>query len=202
MPVVAGKVWTTRRKWIGNLLPTLFFLPFVSWGVVWMFQKDEIYGRGLLLVAIGVLAGWVGLNLFGLLGNGFMKRELKRTLSARGVDFSDPHYFVGFATPRFSSILDAHEDLGYLFLRADALEFVGEEHELKIPRSEISKVRFRPNVHTWVGLGRWISIEGAHESARFRMNIEPREHNYLIGNLLISRSVRDALNEDVVKSTP
>ena len=193
MPEVAGKVWTTSRKWMGNILPTLFFLPLVTWGVVWMFQKDEIYGRGLLLVALGVLSGWIGLNLFGLFGNGFMKREMKRVLSARGVDFSDPHYFVGFATPRFASMLDAHEDLGYLFLRADSLEFVGEEHELKVPCNEISKVRFRPNVHTWVGLGRWICLEGVQAGTRFRMNVEPRERNFLMGNLLLSRSVKDRI---------
>jgi hypothetical protein len=193
MPEVAAKVWTTQRKWIGNILPALLFIPFVAWGIVWMLQKDEIYGRGLLLVAIGVAAGWIGLNFFGLFGNGFMRRELKRILTARGIDFSDPHYFVGFATPRFSSVLDAHEDIGFLFLRPDTLQFVGEQHELKVPRSEISKVRFRPNVHSWVGLGRWISVEGVQGGTRFRMNVEPRERNYLLANLLSSKCIKRAI---------
>ena len=193
MPKVPRKVWTNRRKWMGNLLPAIFFLPLVAWGVVWMYQHDSILGLGLWLVVGGTAIGWIALNLFGLLGNAFMGREIKRNLTARGIDFNTPHFFVGFARPRFFSILDAHEDLGYLFLRDDEIEFVGEDHRISLPRNQIHGIRFRPNVHTWVGLGRWISIEGKVKNLPVRMNVEPRERNYLFLNLLDSARVKAAL---------
>jgi hypothetical protein len=190
MRQVARKVWTNRRKWLGNLLPALFFLPFLVWGIYWMHQNDTILGKGLWLVALGTALGWVGLNIFGLVGNAFMRRELKRELIAKGINFDDPHFFVGFASPKFINMLDAHEDIGFLFLRAEIVEFVGESNDVKIPRGEITRIHFRPNVHTWVGLGRWICIEGTHKKVRFRMSVEPREKNYLLLNLFTSGAVR------------
>ena len=193
MPQVSSEVWTSRRKWMGNLLPALFFLPPATLGILWMHRHWAIFGAGLWYVVAGVVAGWIGLNLFGLFGNAFMRRELKRELTAKGIDFSDPHFFVGFARPRFFSVLDAHEDLGFLFLREQELEFVGEVHRLSLPRAQVRSIRFRPNVHTWVGLGRWISVEGEVKEARVRLNIEPRERNYLLLNLLDGKRVKRAL---------
>lgn len=190
MPLVARKVWTTRRKWLGNVLPALFFLPPVAWGVYWMLENEVILGPGFWWVVAGVVAGWVALNLFGLFGNAFMQRELKRELAAKHVDFTDPHHFVGFASPKFTNILDPHEDIGFLFLRDGLMEFVGETNDVKIPKAEIQRVFFRPNVHTWVGLGRWICIEGTRKNTRFRMHIESRERDFLLLNLLGSRAVR------------
>lgn len=180
---------------MGNLLPILFFLPLTALGIFWMHQNNAIFGRGLWLVVSGTILGWLALNLFGLWANGFMKRELKRELSARGIDFSDPHFFVGFATPKFVSILDSHEDLGYLFLRDSNLEFQGEVHQAKVPRNEIVSIKFRPNIHTWVGLGRWICIEGERKGKRYRMSIEPRERNFLIQNLIGSKAVKNRISK-------
>lgn len=190
---MAARVWTNRRKWIGNLLPTLFFLPPVILGVIWMNQNSAIWGKGLWLVVSGTFLGWVALNFFGLWANGFMKRTVKRELTAKLVNFEDPHIFVGFAKPRFFSMLDAHEDIGYLFLRPEILEFVGEVNHVKINRADIQQVRFRPNVHTWVGLGRWITVEGKLKETTFRLSIEPRERNFLLLNLLASGKIRDRI---------
>jgi hypothetical protein len=191
--LVARKVWTNGRKWVGNLLPALFFMPPVAWGIYWMFKNDQILGPGFWYVALGTLLGWIGLNIFGLTGNAFMRRELKRNLIAKNVAFEDPHFFVGFSSPKFFGVLDAHEDIGFLFLRESTLEFVGEVNQVKIARGEIKEIRFRPNIHSWVGLGRWISIDGLRKKSRFRMNIEPREKNYLLLNLLTSRRVKEEL---------
>lgn len=195
------KVWTNGRKWVGNLLPALFFVPPVAWGVYWMLKNDLILGSGFWFVIAGTLLGWIGLNLFGLTGNAFMRRELKRNLMAKNVSFDDPHFFVGFSSPKFFSVLDAHEDIGFLFLRESTIEFVGELNQVKIGRAEIQRIRFRPNVHTWVGIGRWVSIDGLRKKSRFRMNIEPREKNYLLLNLLTSRRVRDQIQAWVAKTS-
>ncbi|MBC8064465.1 MAG: hypothetical protein H7Y17_06525 [Chlorobia bacterium] len=187
---MARKVWTNRRKWLGNLLPALFFLPLNVWGIYWMMQNETILGKGLWLVALGTVCGWIGLNLFGLVGNAYMRRALKRELVAKHVDFNDPHFFVGFASPKFINILDAHEDIGFLFLREEMVEFVGESNNVKVPKVQIQRVIFRPNVHTWVGIGRWICIEGLHKKTRFRLSIEPRERNFLLMNLIGSGAIK------------
>lgn len=195
MRLVARKVWTNRRKWLGNLLPALFFLPPMAYGIYWMLEQDNIIGAGLWWIVFGTVLGWIGLNLFGLIQNAFMRREMKRELSAKQIEFDCPHYFVGFSSPRFFSILDAHEDVGFVFLREATLEFVGEANELKVPRREIKSISFRPNIHTWVGLGRWISIEGTHKGTRFRMNVEPREKNILMLNLLASGKIKREIED-------
>lgn len=155
-----------------------------------MVENDAILGKGLWLVCGGVALGWIGLNLFGLPGNAFMRRELKRELMAKGVDFTDPHYFVGFASPRFFNMLDAHEDIGFLFLHPESLEFVGEANRVKVPKSEVRQAKFRPNVHTWVALGRWISIDCIRSNKRYRLNVEPRERNFLLMNLFAGGAMR------------
>ena len=193
MPEVSNKVWNNRRKWLGNLLPALFFFPFASYGVYWMYRNSTIFGVGMWFIVAAVVAGWLALNAFGLVANAFMRRQLEREFKAKGVDFSTPHFFVGFARPKFFSMLDAHEDLGFLFLRDNELAFVGESHQLALQRIQIRQIRFRPNVHTWVGLGRWISVDGVVKEARIRLNIEPRERNFLLLNLLDSKRVRRAL---------
>lgn len=190
MRQVAAKVWNNRRKWVGNLLPALFFLPPVILGILWMHKNNAIFGYGLWMIGLGTLLGWVGLNLFGLFANGFMKRQIRRELMAKDVSFDDPHFFVGFATPRFINMLDAHEDVGYLFLRESYIEFIGESNQVKIPRSEVHSVRFRPNIHSWVGLGRWICVEGERKGKRFRLSVEAREKDFLMLNLFASGNVR------------
>jgi hypothetical protein len=49
------------------------------------------------------------------------------------------------------------------------------------------RVRFRANVHTVIGLGRWISIEGFADGKPIRLLIEPRERPQLLGNLRYSK---------------
>jgi len=195
MPLVASRVWNNRRKWIGNLLPALFFIPPTALGVKWMLDNSSIFGKGMWLVVLGTVLGWIGLNLFGLFANAFMRRELTRELKAKGVDFDAPHFFVGFTTPRFFNVLDAHEDIGFLFMRKEILEFAGESHSLKIPRADIKRIRFRPNVHSWVGLGRWICVEGVQKNTNFRLSIEPREKNFLLLNLIDSANVRKQIEK-------
>lgn len=194
MPLVARKVWTNSRKWAGNMLPAIFLLPFAGYGVFLMLKTNDVLGPGFWWVVAGVGSGWVALNLFGLIGNAFMRRELKRELVAKHVDFDSPHFFVGFASPKFTNILDPHEDIGFLFLREGSAEFIGEANNVKVPKPEIQRIFFRPNVHSWVGLGRWICIEGLRKQTKFRMHIESREKNFLILNLLGSRKVKDQIS--------
>jgi hypothetical protein len=193
MRLVKPTVWTTRRKWLGNLIPALFYLPPLAYGIFWMTQKDEILGVGLVYVAVSPVLAWIALNFFGLFENSRMRRELTRELRARESGLPDDALFVGFATPKYHGVLDAHEDVGFLIFGDSELEFRGERRSVQVPRREIALVRFRPNVHTLVGLGRWISVEGVSKGQPFRLLVEPRVRATMLGNLRQGKALKSRI---------
>ena len=97
--------------------------------------------------------------------------------------------FVGFCSPKYSGMLDAHEDVGFLCFYREGLTFIGESRIVELDRSAIKSVGFRPNAHSIIGLGRWISIEGTKNGTPLRMMVEPRERPTLLGNLLRSNGL-------------
>jgi len=156
MRLVKPTVWTARRKWLGNAIPALVYVPPLAFGILWMLQHQEILGLGLWLVAMAPILAWVALNFFGLFDNARMRRELLRELGSREQAIPDDALFVGFASPKYHGMLDAHEDVGFLLFLPQAIEFRGERRVVTVPRADIARVRFRPNIHTLVGLGRWV----------------------------------------------
>ena len=68
----------------------------------------------------------------------------------------DPDHDLGFG----QGLVDAHEDVGYLLFRGDELLFLSETRTIRILRSQVNSAQFRSNVHSLLGLGRWISIDG------------------------------------------
>ncbi|MFQ3587158.1 MAG: hypothetical protein SNJ76_05790 [Fimbriimonadaceae bacterium] len=131
----------------------------------------------------------------GLYDNEAMRRESEARLAARGGDKPGERYFVGFARPSYTGLLDPHEDVGFLIVHADRLEFLGERHDLVVDRSRIESIRFRRSIHSWVGLGRWVSIEGAIEGKPFRMLVEPREMGTLRANRRFGSRLRKRLQD-------
>lgn len=111
-----------------------------------------------------------------------MERQLERILDAQGKKPNGEKIFVGFATPKYTSALDAHEDVGFLVIDPDNLRFLSETREVDIPRSSIKEVRTRPNVHTLLLLGRWVSVEGEMDGRPIRLLVEPRQHRTLLRN--------------------
>jgi hypothetical protein len=176
-------VWNQQRKALGNLIPAVFWFVPTSAGLAWMVIHAEIMGPGLNAVIAGTVIGWLALNQFGGYTNGRLRRQLERILRARGDSKDVGGTFVGFATPKYSSLWDAHEDVGFLLMLPDRLRFVSETRTVEVRRSEITQVRFRPNVHTWVGLGRWVSVEGVAAGRPIRLLLEPRERITMLGNL-------------------
>ena len=185
MPFGTDKVWTTGRKWAGNLVPLLFALPFASWGV-WTIVRDRAASpTGLVWLGLGILAGWVALSFFGFWGNATMRR----LLAARLLPGEEP-WFVGFASPKFAGLLDAHEDVGFLILGKDELVFAGDSRRVELPKDCVARVVFRPNVHSLVGLGRWVSVEGVVKGQPVRMLLEPRQRPTMLGNLRLSGKLK------------
>jgi hypothetical protein len=185
-------VWTARRKWMGNVIPALFWAPLAVAGVVMLALQGNVFGTGLWLLGAATGVGWIALNQFGLYENDRMRRQLRRILQARNEEVGDAP-FVGMATPTYSSMIDPHEDVGFLMFLPDRLRFVSEMRTLELYREQAQKVRFRPNVHTLLGLGRWISIEGVSNGRPIRLLVEPREKRTLLGNIRSSKAFRDRI---------
>ncbi len=187
---VASDVWTAKNKWLGNLVPFFCGLPFAAAGL-WVVARDRaVTPLGLGLLAFGTFVGWVALSFFGLWGNASMRRLLEARLRPQG-----EKWFVGFASPKFAGLLDAHEDVGFLIFGKDELTFLGDSRRVELPKDCVVRVGFRLNVHTAVGLGRWVSVEGVVKGKPVRMLLEPRERNTMMGNFRQSRRLRRAIEE-------
>jgi hypothetical protein len=182
MRQVAATVWTSRRKWLGNLIPALFWLPPALAGLFQLLTKGQFIGTGLWLLILSTILGWLAVNQFGFFENGAMRRQLERILMAEERKLSSDSFFVGFASPTYSSMLDAHEDVGFLSVQADSLKFISESRTIEIFKSDVTEIRFRANVHSVIFLGRWISVEAKTGGKPIRLLIEPREKSTLLGN--------------------
>lgn len=193
------QVWTTGRKWIGNLIPLPFFLGPVAYGLWLLFSTFHPDLRGNWWIGGGFVSGWLSLNLFGLTGNRKLRKELIKRF---GEHKRLPHWFVGFARPSYRSALDPHEDLGFLMLHADELEFEGDSFRIALQKQDITRIHFLPNTHSLLLLGRWIAIEGTVESKSVRMLIEPRERGTLIGNLFFGVKVKKEIEGWLKRNPP
>ncbi|GMV88309.1 MAG: hypothetical protein AMXMBFR81_12400 [Chthonomonas sp.] len=163
---------------MGNVVPTLLFLPGFAAGLVLILLTGDPLGLGLWLLVGSFAVGWLAVNALGLYGNQAMRTELSARvgLSASGGDF------VGFARPAYRSGLDPHEDVGFLVLGREGLRFAGDSLQVELPWAAVERVRLRPNIHSLLGLGGWVSIEGSLDGAPVRMLVEPRNHNTLWAN--------------------
>lgn len=202
MPCVSPKVWTPRRKLLGNLIPLLFALPFAVWGATTLVRTGEVFGPGLWQFSLAPVVAWFGMCLLGLAGNESMRGQLIRLLRLPPPSHEESRWFVGFSRPSHFGLLDPHEDIGFLRLTPTAIRFEGERYRVEIPTPAVERVRFRANAHSWVGLGRWISIEGTLEGQKIRMLVEPRERATLLGNLILSGEIRRRLAEAIKGKDP
>jgi hypothetical protein len=194
-PIPRGKaMWSTGRKLMGNLIPALIGIPLLAIGLRVMQNTLAVFGAGLIWMGCGVVAMWLAVNFVGLFANSQMRRELGTRLRDRRIGSLAGARFVGCATPTYAGWLDPHEDVGFLRLESDRLLFLGDRLELVMMKKDVTVVCFRPNVHTLVGLGRWIAVEGIAEGKRVRMLLEPRERPTLLGNLLFSKKLRSEID--------
>lgn len=163
---------------MGNVVPTLVFAPGFVAGLVLILKSGDPLGPGLWLLIGSFALGWIAVNAFGLSGNQAMRTELaaRLGLTASGGEF------VGFARPTYRSRIDPHEDVGFLVLGEEGLRFTGDTLTVDLSWTAVERVRLRPNIHTLLGLGGWISIEGNLEGTPVRMLVEPRNHNTLWAN--------------------
>lgn len=167
---------------MGNLIPLLCMLPFAAFGVYHMLAWHSATPIGVGFCVAALIVGWLAVNQFGFFGNANLRREIQRQVLAKAGRDASKGIFVGFARPSYLGLLDAHEDLGFLFLDQEKLEYLGELHHVSINRGDVLGARFRGNVHSSLGLGRWVSIKAKHKGKPVRLLVEPREARTLLGN--------------------
>jgi hypothetical protein len=167
---------------MGNLIPLLCMLPFAAFGVYHMLAWQSVTPIGVSFCVLALVVGWLAVNQFGFFGNQKLKQEIQLKVLAKAGRDASSGIFVGFARPSYMGLLDAHEDLGFLFLEEDGLEYLGELHHVSLSRADVLGVRYRANVHSTLGLGRWVSIEARHKGKPVRLLVEPREAKTLLGN--------------------
>jgi hypothetical protein len=187
---VKSTVWTTWRKVAGNLFPGLLWAIPTTWGVVTVAITGQYFGKGLILVVIGFVLGWLSTNFLGLFQNRKMRRELEEVIGD-GLTGHGENFFVGLSQPGGGSTLDPHDRVGFLALDDHHLRFVDDLELLEIDRKAIKSVTFRPNIHSIFGLGRWIAVEAGEEV----WLIEPRVKNSLLANKKFSKTLRAKLIE-------
>lgn len=178
---------------MGNLLPLLLAAPLAGWGIWRMAEAKAVTAEGLLWNTAAVAVLWLGVNFLGLFRNGSMKRALFLRLKASVYDIPDDPFFAGFARPTFRSAIDPHEDIGYVLLYPDRIEFFGDKDTISLPKASLKSVRLRSNPHSWALLGGWVSVEGTLEGAPVRMLLEPRERSTLWGNRGLRRELKQRI---------
>lgn len=200
----APRVWTRRRRLLGNLVPAFFSMPLAVAGLLMMASQardsGQILGSGLLVFFLSFPVGWFAVNLFGLFQNTQIHREMRLRLQASGRFESVPTHFVGFASPSYVGLLDPYEDVGFVLMHPDRLEFVGDSLRLSLKRDHVTRVRLRPNLYTFLGLGCWIVIDGLVGDVPIQMRMGLRERPTLLGNLLLAPRFRKEL-EDWIRQT-
>ena len=181
MRTTGRRVWTTGRQLVGNALPLVvtspaLFLAARAWAT-------DGLGNGVLIWGgVFVVGTWLATGLLAMVGNGSARRAVEARLNrARPLD-KVGRWFVGAARPAHRGLLDPHEDVGFLLVYPDRLEFFGGHLELTMPRAEARRVRRAANPHTWLGLGGWVRIDGEHEGQPVALLVESREKATLFSN--------------------
>lgn len=187
------KVWTGFRRWMSNLAPLLVVAPLPP-AALWL------HGQGRATEALYVwgaspIVFWLSINFLGLFQNEKMKRVLRPPLRAAYPKKVKEATFAGFARPKYRGPLHPHEEVGWLLLHPDRIEFFGESQKHSLRRGEIAGAKFLWNVHSLLGLGRWICIEGRLKGKRVRMLVEPRERRTLLGNRLLAKRLLKEIRE-------
>ena len=167
---------------MGNFVPALFWFPLALAGVAIAVIQGQFIGLGLWFLVASTFVGWLAVNFFGYYENQAMRRQLERILKVKETPIEGEFIFVGFASPNFSSMVDAHEDVGFLRILDDRITFVSETRTMEIMRADITGAKRRFNVHSLVGLGGWVGIDAKIGERQFRMLVEPREKATMLGS--------------------
>lgn len=196
MPVDRKPVWTLARQIPGNVVPAACAAPFLILAV------DELARHGPTPKALGlaiafIAVGWLAVNFFGLCGNRGLRKAVELGFKDSYAYDQAEKWFVGFSPPGRKGLLDPHEDLGFLVFRPQGLEYFGERHQYQIAWEDIRSVRKRPNIHSILGLGGWVSVEAEAAGKPVRLLVEPRERATHWGNARMRKKLVKSISDHI-----
>lgn len=174
-------------------MPLAVVIPFPMLALY--FDKRGNSLLGLIAWCAVPVSLWLGINFLSLFQNAKLRALLSAKLRALYPHRANTAIFVGFSRPASRSWIHLHEDIGWLILEPDSLEFLGETLRFSLARTDIVRIRFGANLNTLLGLGRWIVIDGNHDGRLQRMKIEPRQKGSMVGNLLFGKQLVRRLRE-------
>lgn len=186
--------WTHRAKWIGNILPLLIGVPFIVIGLI-IGARSHSWRDGVLIwFGLGVLLPALTLNWLGLAGNQTLKSDFYARNSRAFARESDSDcLFFGVASSGFRSLLDPHEDIGFICLHENGFRFYGEKIRVEVSGAEIKGLGWKANPHSWLGLGGFALITYNQKGEDKTLLMESREKSSLLANKKLTHSVLDQL---------
>ncbi|MEQ1823281.1 MAG: hypothetical protein ABL949_12280 [Fimbriimonadaceae bacterium] len=190
---LAKPVWTFRRQLMGNLIPLIIPTPIGLAGIAIILIRPNALALGIATILASGFIGWICLSLWGLFENRKIKQEMTWRFRHANLPIAQRRYFVGVASPGFKGILDPHEDVGFLLVYADRLEFFGEKTNFKVARADVSEIAKQPNIHSFVFLGGWISVRGTLNKVPVELRFEPRIHQSLLANKIAAPKIAKRL---------
>lgn len=185
-------MWNTAHALMGNLLPLVLVVPLLTWAGREM-VLNGLNPKTWQTIGLAVLGSWLAVNFLALPGNQRMRHALRKRHESQRPHDERPQWFVGFARPSYRGLLDPHEDVGYLILDPEEIEYEGETKHIRILKSEIVRITTKWNPHTYIGLGRWVAIDGVRNGHPIRMLVEPRDRWTLLGNFITTFKLKRAL---------
>jgi hypothetical protein len=190
---MSAQIWTDGRKWMANLLP-LIACAWIPPLALWLDSTQRPLIATIAWAALPVCF-WLAINFLSLAGNANLRSAMRPALERDIPDAKGNAHFVGFSRPKAKGGVHPHEDIGWLVLLPDRIEFLGETQRHSFDRADIRRVRFAANINTLFGLGRWLVVEANDAGKRVQMRFEPRERGTMFGNLLLSRKLGSRVRE-------
>lgn len=175
------RIWSLPRQLAGNFIPLALAFPFFFSGIVLLNRGDV----GFAWLACG-LSAWVGIvavNRLGYFQNSTMKREFNWRHQRELQVLQGTRYFAGVATSHYVSLLDPHEDIGFLYFDPAGIRFFGEEIRILIPFERVTSVKRAFNPHTLFLLGGFVEVQFLNEDGKPNLlKIELREEKTVSRN--------------------
>ncbi len=174
---------------MGNLLPGILSVPALVGGLI-LFRLDDPFNSLPLLLMFGSsVVGWLLINCLGLYDNSTMRTELGRRLDRDLGAEPRRQIFIGYSKPKFRSILDPHENVGFLIIEPDKWILFGEQAKRIILTKDILEVSWRKNTHSSILLGGFLRLDYRDSTGIQTVNIESREKGTLLANRKVTRAL-------------
>jgi hypothetical protein len=191
---MSGLVWNKKRKWMGNLIPSIPFGTLYTLGLFFaVFAPKSLQWITFPALAMALIGGWKGIDLYGFWETEKMRAELEESLKSQGIAIEPTDRWVGISWKGGTSALDAHLDVGFLRITPSGVKVFGELDTYEVSWQSITHFGWTPGMHTIMGLGGWCTLKYNTESGSKILKFEVREKPTMLGNKPLTKELVDQL---------